>query len=134
MPQEAWQLTGSGPDSYERYQVPSVFAPLARLFLKRVPLAPGQRVLDVACGTGIVARQVAPVLGSTGSIVGIELNAAMLDVARQHAPGDGAPVEWGRAMPALCPVGTPNLISCCASKGCSFSRTGRLHCGKCTGC
>jgi|SRR5579885_1550663 SAM-dependent methyltransferase len=94
MPQEAWQLTGSGPDSYERYQVPSVFAPLARLFLKRVPLAPGQRVLDVACGTGIVARQVAPVLGSTGSIVGIELNAAMLDVARQHAPGDGAPVEW----------------------------------------
>jgi ubiquinone/menaquinone biosynthesis C-methylase UbiE len=94
MTQGAWQLSGSGPDNYERYQVPSVFEPLARIFLQRIPLRPGQRVLDVACGTGVVARQAAPLLGPMGLIVGVDLNSKMLDVARGHAPTDGALVEW----------------------------------------
>ena len=39
MTQERWQLTGSGPANYERYQVPSVFEPLARMFLERIVMA-----------------------------------------------------------------------------------------------
>ena len=35
--QERWQLSGSGPENYERYQVPSIFAPLAQIFLDHVP-------------------------------------------------------------------------------------------------
>jgi ubiquinone/menaquinone biosynthesis C-methylase UbiE len=44
------------------------------------------RVLDVACGTGIVARTVASVVGPTGAVVGTDLNEAMLDEAAQHIP------------------------------------------------
>jgi ubiquinone/menaquinone biosynthesis C-methylase UbiE len=94
MNQERWKLTGTGPDSYERYQVPSVFEPLAKMFLQRVPLQPGQRVLDVACGTGVIARRAAAILGAAGHLVGVDLNSNMLDVARKHAPAGGAPVEW----------------------------------------
>jgi len=91
---ERWQLTGAGPESYERYQVPSVFEPLARRFLAHMALRPGLRVLDVACGTGIVSRQAATILGSQGSIVGVDLNDRMIDVARRHAPSTGAAIEW----------------------------------------
>jgi ubiquinone/menaquinone biosynthesis C-methylase UbiE len=103
MTQERWHLTGTGPDSYERYQVPSVFEPLARAFLQRVALRPGQRLLDLACGTGVVARLAAAVLGPSGSIVGVDLNQAMLEVARRHTPTGGARVEWRQADAASLP-------------------------------
>lgn len=92
--QERWQLTGTGPENYEQYQVPSVFEPLARTFLDRVPIERGHRVLDVACGTGIVARLSAPLVGDTGRITGIDLNAGMIDVARQFVPAEGPQIEW----------------------------------------
>jgi ubiquinone/menaquinone biosynthesis C-methylase UbiE len=91
---DRWQLTGSGPESYERYQVPSVFEPLARKFLDRVQLRSGERVLDVACGTGIVARLAASTLGAYGVIIGIDLNEKMLELARVNGPRGGAHVEW----------------------------------------
>jgi ubiquinone/menaquinone biosynthesis C-methylase UbiE len=103
MTQERWQLTGGGPDSYERYQVPSVFEPLARMFLQRIALRPGQRVLDVACGTGVVTRLAAPILGPAGVIVGVDLNLKMLEVAREHAPTNGAQVEWRQGDAASLP-------------------------------
>lgn len=87
-------LDGSGAEIYERYRVPSDFEPLARLFLKHVEVKPGQRVLDVACGTGIVARLVAAQVGPSGHVTGLDFNAGMLAVARAHAPRSGAPVEW----------------------------------------
>jgi ubiquinone/menaquinone biosynthesis C-methylase UbiE len=90
---ERWLLADEGPESYERYQVPSIFAPLARLFLDKVSLQPGDRVLDVACGTGIVARLAAPQVGGTGRVVGVDLNPGMLAVARRHTPTE-AIVEW----------------------------------------
>lgn len=114
MSQELWQLTGSGPESYERYQVPSVFEPLARVFLDHVPLEQGQRVLDVACGTGIVARYAAPVVGETGEILGIDLNPAMLDVARQKAPATGPRMAWqqGDAAALPCPDEAFDVVLC----------------------
>ena len=114
MSQERWQLSGSGPESYERYQVPSVFEPLARLFLDRVPLAPGQRVIDIACGTGIVARLAARVVGETGEILGVDLNPAMLDVARENAPPTGPTMVWkeGDAAALPCDDGAFDVALC----------------------
>jgi SAM-dependent methyltransferase len=103
MAEDSWQLTGSGPESYERYQVPSVFAPLARLLLRHVPPRPGQRMLDVACGTGIVARLAAPILGPEGSVLGIDLNAGMLEIARRESPSSGALLDWRQADAAALP-------------------------------
>lgn len=94
MTQERWQLTGSGAETYERYQVPSVFEPLARAFVEHLGLRAGERVLDVACGTGIIARVAAGRMGTAGSIVGVDLNRSMLGLARSLAPNDGPKIEW----------------------------------------
>ena len=92
--QESWQLAGSGPAQYERYQVPSLFQPLAERLLAAIPLRMGERVLDVACGTGIVARLAAQQIGTTGLVTGVDLNPGMLEVARAHTPVAGAAVDW----------------------------------------
>ena len=120
MTQERWQLTGTGPDSYERYQVPSVFEPLARIFLQRVPLLPGQRVLDVACGPGIIVRQAAPILGSAGRLVGVDLNANMLEGARKRGPTDGAPVEWRQGDAASLPCSSSEFDIVICQQGLQF--------------
>jgi ubiquinone/menaquinone biosynthesis C-methylase UbiE len=92
--QERFQLHGNAPEMYERYNVPSTFRPLAQLFLEHVGLRTGERVLDVACGTGIVARLAAPQVGPSGQVVGVDLNPGMLEVARVQSSRAGVPVEW----------------------------------------
>jgi len=112
--QEQWQLAGSGPAQYERYQVPSVFQPLAELFLATISLRAGERVLDVACGTGIVARLAAQQVGRTGLVTGVDLNPGMLAVARAHTPTSGAPVDWrkGDAGALPCDDGSYHVVLC----------------------
>jgi ubiquinone/menaquinone biosynthesis C-methylase UbiE len=80
--------------AYERVMVPAVFGPWAKYLLDVVALAPDMRVLDVACGTGIVARLAAPQVGPTGRVVGVDTNEAMLAVARAQPQPTGAHVEW----------------------------------------
>lgn len=112
--QEQWQLAGSGPASYERYQVPSLFGPLAELFLATIPLRTGERVLDVACGTGIVARLAAQQIGTTGLVTGVDLNPGMLEVARAHTPTSGAAVDWreGDAGALPCDDASYHVVLC----------------------
>lgn len=114
MAQDRWQLTGDGPENYERHQVPGVSAPLARIFLEQLPLQPGQRILDVACGTGIVARQAASIAGAAGRVVGVDLNSGMLEVARRNTPAKGAGIEWrqGDARLLPCPVASFDVVVC----------------------
>jgi len=93
--QEKWQLEGSAPELYERYLVPAVTLPWAEDLVDRVGLSPGGRVLDIACGTGVVARLAAARVGEGGRVVGLDLNAGMLAVARATRPAArGAPIEW----------------------------------------
>jgi ubiquinone/menaquinone biosynthesis C-methylase UbiE len=81
-------------EAYERIQVPAIFAPAAQDLLRTVALQPGERVLDVACGTGIVARLAAPQVGPSGQVAGLDLNEGMLAVARAQAASQGLPIEW----------------------------------------
>jgi ubiquinone/menaquinone biosynthesis C-methylase UbiE len=92
--QERWQLRGKAPEVYERHLVPAIFGSWAPLLIEQAALRPGQRVLDVACGTGVVARLAAPEVGPTGQLVGLDLNRGMLEVARSLPPPMGAPVDW----------------------------------------
>jgi len=80
--------------AYERVMVPAVFGPWAKDLLDTAALASGMRVLDVACGTGIVARLAAGQVGPTGWVVGVDTNEAMLAVARAQPVPVGAQVEW----------------------------------------
>ena len=92
--QERYQLKGNAPQIYEEQNVPSLFRPLAELTLRHVDVREGDRIIDVACGTGIVARLVAGKVGRSGTVVGIDLNAGMIAVAKQNSPVTGADVEW----------------------------------------
>lgn len=91
---ERWssRYGGSAPENYERYFVPVIGAPLAEDLVARAALAPGERVLDVACGTGVVSRLAAKRVGSSGSVTGVDVNAGMLGVARIAAADVAA--EW----------------------------------------
>ena len=80
--------------AYERIMVPAVFGPWAFDLLETVGPTPGTRFLDVACGTGIVARLASPRVGSSGRAVGVDTNEAMLAVARAQPVPSGATIEW----------------------------------------
>jgi cyclopropane fatty-acyl-phospholipid synthase-like methyltransferase len=58
----------------EGEKVPRMFEPAARFLFKHVPLQPRNRLLDVACGFGIVTRLVADQAGSDGSIIGLDID------------------------------------------------------------
>ncbi len=92
-----YQLDDSAPELYQRYLVPAVTALWAADLLGRVCLRSGERVLDVACGTGVVARGAAEQVGASGHVAAIDLNAAMLEVARRLDPPPGAPIAWHEA-------------------------------------
>ena len=89
---EHWQLDGSAPELYERYLVPAITRIWASDLIDRAGPKPGQSLLDVACGTGVVARLAAERM-RTGRVVGLDLNEGMLAVARS-VPVTGAPIEW----------------------------------------
>ncbi len=87
---EDFQVSFEVAEQYEARFVPAIFAEWAPLLADVAGLAPGQSVLDVACGTGIVARTVADRLAGTGRVVGVDLNDGMLAVARRVRPD----LEW----------------------------------------
>ena len=66
--------------------MPALFADWAGRWSTPPAVAPGQSVLDVACGTGVVARAAADRVGPTGPVVGLDANEAMLAVARRLRP------------------------------------------------
>jgi ubiquinone/menaquinone biosynthesis C-methylase UbiE len=111
---EQWQLSAEAAENYERYQVPATFAPLAEELVASAGLRPGDRVLDVACGTGIVARRAAQRLGGHGRVVGLDINAAMLDVARSAAAAEGLTIEWhqGSALQLPFEEGAFDVVCC----------------------
>ena len=77
-----WQLAGTAAEQYQELLVPTVFKPWGTDLVELADLRQGERVLDVACGTGVVARLAAQQVGATGEVTGLDLNADMLRVAR----------------------------------------------------
>jgi len=73
---------GTAPENYERYFVPVIGRPLAERLVEQAALQEGERVVDLACGTGIVARLAAERVGATGAVDGVDINPGMLGVAR----------------------------------------------------
>ncbi|HLU68463.1 MAG TPA: methyltransferase domain-containing protein, partial [Kofleriaceae bacterium] len=104
---------GSGPENYQRYFVPAIGAPLAAALVDAAGPRPGERVLDVACGTGVVARLVAERVGSSGAVTGLDCNPGMLAVARS-LPASGARIEWREGSAEALPLsdGSFDLVTC----------------------
>ena len=75
------QVTKSAADVYEEFFVPALFGEWGPKVSGAAKLAPGQRVLDIACGTGALARAAKDRVGPSGSVIGYDRNEGMLAVA-----------------------------------------------------
>src|SRR3989441_13094628 len=93
-PREQWQLSGSAAELDERYPAQYILGPWAPGLVALAHIQLGERVLDLACGTGVVARLAAPAVGLTGRVTGVDLNPGMLAVARSLPAPSGPPITW----------------------------------------
>jgi ubiquinone/menaquinone biosynthesis C-methylase UbiE len=84
---------GHAPGNYQKFFVPSIGDPVAKDLFAAASLKAGERVLDVACGTGVVTRIAAERVGPTGKVTGLDLNPGMLEVAASVTPSDLS-IEW----------------------------------------
>jgi len=84
-----WKVGNKGSEAYERYIVPAWMGEWAEALVAIGGVESGQRVLDVACGTGIVARKAARLVGSSGRVDGLDAIKEMLNAARQCAERGG---------------------------------------------
>ena len=109
---ETFQLSLAAAEAYEAKFVPALFAEWAPPLLDAAGVRPGQAVLDVACGTGVVARRPRDRLAGNGTVVGVDLNEAMLTVARRLAPTS----TGARVTPAPSRSRTTPSTSCCARR------------------
>jgi len=111
---EQWQLEGSAPEMYQRYLVPAITSVWATDLADRAALRSGERVLDVACGTGVLARLAAERVGTGGRVAALDLNPGMLATARSLAPVAGAPIEWhqGSALALPFPDAAFDIVFC----------------------
>jgi SAM-dependent methyltransferase len=92
---ETGQVTRDAAAVYEELFVPALFQQWAARVADAAEIGAGQRVLDVACGTGVLARAAADRVGTDGAVTGVDVNDGMLAVARRHGPE----IDW-RTAPA----------------------------------
>lgn len=95
MDHERGQISRAAAEVYEEFFVPALFRPWASRVADLVSPRAGEYVLDVACGTGVLARELAERVGAAGRVVGLDTNPEMLSVASRNDCG----IEWklGRA-------------------------------------
>jgi ubiquinone/menaquinone biosynthesis C-methylase UbiE len=118
--QAHWELDGNADERYERHLVPAMFGPWAEDLVALAAPQPGESVLDVACGSGVVARLVAQRVGPSGKVVGLDFNAGRLAVARSLPPLLGAAIEWREGDALALPFANGTFAQVCCQQGLQF--------------
>ena len=126
---EHWQVAGTAAETYQRELVPAIFESWASRVVEFAALRPGTRVLDVACGTGVVARLAAEAVGAAGCVAALDVNPGMLAVAAALRPPGGAEIEWVEASAQALPFGEASFDVVCCQLGLQFfpDREGALR-------
>jgi SAM-dependent methyltransferase len=96
---ERWQVSTDAAEVYESCFVPAIFGAWAGPVADAAGIRRGDKVLDVGCGTGVLAREALRRVGEEGHVVGVDLNEGMLAVAARTEPN----VEWRRGDAASLP-------------------------------
>jgi ubiquinone/menaquinone biosynthesis C-methylase UbiE len=81
------QVAEGAAEVYEEFFVPALFAQWTDRVLRLAGVAPGDHVLDVGCGTGVLARAAAERVGPEGRVCGLDPNEGMRAVARRRSSG-----------------------------------------------
>ncbi|MGH9033485.1 MAG: methyltransferase domain-containing protein [Acidimicrobiia bacterium] len=87
------QVAAAAAEIYDEFFLPALFEQWAPQLCDAAMMVEGQSVLDVACGTGILARVARSRVGPSGQVTGVDINDGMLTVARRHDPS----VTWEQA-------------------------------------
>ena len=106
----------SPAQTYETYMVPAMFAQWVPDLLSAARVGYGERVLDIACGTGIVARSAAKLVGEPGFVTGIDSNSGMLEMARSINDS----IEWKEANAMELPFPDENFDVAICQQGLQF--------------
>lgn len=117
---DAFQLQGSASRIYEEQKVPAIFRPLAAATLAKFSISPDDIVLDVACGTGIVARTVREMAAPSVRLTGVDLNTGMIETARVIAGGMDPPISWEVASAAEMPFADGEFSAVLCQQGIQF--------------
>ena len=120
MSQDTFQLTGNAAAIYEEQKVPAIFKPLALATLNVLFVKDDDHVIDVACGTGIVGRQIVRKLGPTGRVVGVDLNEGMIEIARKLTKEDAPKCEWHAADVTSMPFDANSFTLAVCQQGLQF--------------
>jgi ubiquinone/menaquinone biosynthesis C-methylase UbiE len=112
-------FVGSVPENYDRYMVPLIFEPFAADLAQRAAALSPSAVLEIAAGTGVVTRALAPKLSSAASYIVTDLNQAMLDyAATRQAPDDR--IRWRQADALALPFENAAFELVCCQFGVMF--------------
>jgi SAM-dependent methyltransferase len=98
---ERWQVSTDAAEVYESCFVPAIFGAWARPVADAAGIRTSDNVLDVGCGTGVLAREALRRVGQEGQVVGVDLNQGMLAVAARTEPR----IEWRLGDAASLPFG-----------------------------
>jgi SAM-dependent methyltransferase len=96
---ERWQVSTDAAEVYESCFVPAIFGAWAGPVADAAGIRTGNKVLDVGCGTGVLAREALRRVGQEGQVVGLDLNEGMLAVAARAEPK----IEWRQGDAASLP-------------------------------
>jgi SAM-dependent methyltransferase len=96
---EGWQVSTDAAEVYESCFVPAIFGAWAGPVADAAGIRRGDKVLDVGCGTGVLAREALRRVGQEGHVVGLDRNDGMLAVAARTEPG----IEWRQGDAASLP-------------------------------
>lgn len=112
-------FAGSIPENYDRYMVPLIFAPFAADLARRAAALSPSAVLEVAAGTGVVTRALAPKLSPGARYVVTDLNQPMLDYAASRQGPDGR-ITWRQADAVALPFESAAFDLVCCQFGAMF--------------
>jgi ubiquinone/menaquinone biosynthesis C-methylase UbiE len=112
-------FAGSIPENYDRYMVPLIFAAYARDIARRVAALSPKAVLEVAAGSGVVTRVLAPELSPDARYVVTDLNQPMLDYAAARQTPDGR-ISWHTADAQALPFEDRSFDLVCCQFGVMF--------------
>lgn len=105
------RFSGSVPANYDRYLVPMLFRPYAEIMAQRAAEFMPRRVLETACGTGVLTKLLVDALPGA-EIVAVDLNQAMLDVAATQVESPNVTFRQGDALELPFEDGSFDLVVC----------------------
>ncbi|MEY9560058.1 methyltransferase domain-containing protein [Sinorhizobium fredii] len=104
---ERWEVSSDAAEVYETCFVPAIFEAWAGPVADAAGIRTGNRVLDVGCGTGVLAREALRRVGQEGQVIGLDLNEGMLAVAPRAEPK----IEWRQGDAASLPFKDASFLT-----------------------